>query len=83
MTSSRRNLTILLAHVLAQRLEPLRGVDELHLPPPVLRLSVQEHPDVSRDVGVIEHVQRESDDYSSQLFSMIQRRMLLSPCFTD
>ena len=55
-------LAVLLAEVLAQRLEPLRGVDELHLARAVLRLAVGEHPDVGGDAGVVEHVERQRDD---------------------
>ena len=32
------------------------------LPLPVLRLAVGEHPDVGRDAGVVEHVERQGDD---------------------
>ena len=53
---------VLLAHVLAQGLEPLGGVDELHLAFAMLGLPVREHPDVSGDAGVVEEVQREGDD---------------------
>ena len=55
-------LAVLLAQVLAQRLVPLGGVDELHLAPPVRGLAVAEHPDVGGDAGVVEHVQRQGDD---------------------
>ncbi len=55
-------LAVLLAHVLAKRLIPLGGVDELNLVFAVLGLSVGEHPDVGRNAGVIEHVQRQSYD---------------------
>jgi hypothetical protein len=60
--SSSRQLAVLLAEVLAQRLEPLGGVDELHLAPAVLRLAVGQHPDVGGDAGVVEHVERQGDD---------------------
>ena len=53
---------VLLAHVLAQRAEPLGGVDELHLAAAVLGLAVGEHPDIGGDAGVVEHVQRQGDD---------------------
>ena len=55
-------LAVLLAQVLAQRLEPLRGVDELHLALAVLGLAVGQHPDVGGDAGVVEHVERQGDD---------------------
>ena len=42
--------------------EPLRRVDQLHLAAAVLGLAVREHPDVGRDAGVVEHVQRQGDD---------------------
>ena len=55
-------LAVLLAQVLAQRLEPLRGVDELHLALAVRGLAVGEHPDVGGDAGVVKHVERQGDD---------------------
>src|ERR1017187_8634795 len=55
-------LAVLLAEVLAQGLEPLTGIDELHLAPAVRSLSVGQHPDVGRDTGVVEEVERERDD---------------------
>src|SRR5690606_20361266 len=55
-------LAVLLAEVLAQRLVPARRIDELHLALAVLRLAVGEHPDVGRDAGVVEHVERQGDD---------------------
>jgi len=57
-----RQLTVLLAEVLAQRLVPLRGVDQLHASAATLRLTIGDHPDVRRDAGVVEHVQRQGDD---------------------
>lgn len=57
-----RKLTVLLAEVLAQRLEPLGRVDELHLPLAVRWLLVRKHPNVGRDAGVVEEVKREGDD---------------------
>ena len=60
--SSARQLAVLLAEVLAQRLEPLRGVDELHLALAVRGLAVGQHPDVGGDAGVVEHVERQGDD---------------------
>ena len=53
---------VLLAEVLAQRLEPRRRVDQLHLAAPVARLAVGQHPDIGRDAGVVEHVERQGDD---------------------
>jgi hypothetical protein len=53
---------VLLAQVLAQRLRPRRGIDQLHLAPAVFRFVVREHPDVSGDAGVVEHIQRQRDD---------------------
>src|SRR5690606_26572846 len=55
-------LAVLLAEVLAQRLVPARRVDELHAASAVLGLAVREHPDVGRDAGVVEHVERQGDD---------------------
>ena len=55
-------LAVLVAEVLSQRLVPLRRVDELHFPPSVLGLAVAEHPDVRRDTGVVEHVERQGDN---------------------
>ena len=57
-----RELAVLLAEVLAQRLEPLAGVDELHLALAVCRLLVGQHPDVGGDAGVVEEVERQRDD---------------------
>ena len=57
-----RELAVLLAEVLAQRLEPLAGVDELHLALAVLGLPVGQHPDVGGDAGVVEEVERQGDD---------------------
>jgi hypothetical protein len=53
---------VLLAQVLAQRLEPLAGVDELDLALAVRGLAVGQHPDVGGDAGVVEQVQRQRDD---------------------
>ena len=55
-------LAVLLAEVLAQRLEPAGRVDELHLAAPMARLAVGQHPDIGGDAGVVEHVQRQRDD---------------------
>jgi len=55
-------LTALLAQVLAQRLEPLRGIDQLHLSLAVRRLAVGEHPYIGGNTGVVEEVERQSDD---------------------
>ena len=60
--SGSASVAVLGAQVLAQRLEPLGGVDELHLAPAVRRLAVAEHPDIGRDAGVVEHVERQGDD---------------------
>ncbi|GEM_PF-4459574 len=57
-----REFAVLLAEVLAQGLEPLRRVNELHLAPAVLGLAVRQHPDVGGDAGVVEHVERQGDD---------------------
>jgi hypothetical protein len=57
-----RELAVLLAEVLAQRLEPLAGVDELHLALAVRGLAVGQHPDVGGDAGVVEEVERQGDD---------------------
>ena len=57
-----REFAVLLAEVLAQRLEPLAGVDELHLALAVRGLSVGQHPDVGGDAGVVEEVERQRDD---------------------
>ena len=53
---------VLLAQVLAQGSEAVRGVDQLHLASPVLGLAVREYPDVGRDAGVVEHVRGQGDD---------------------
>jgi hypothetical protein len=70
---------VLLAQVLPERLKPGGGIQKLHLAPPVLRLAIGQHPDVRGDAGVVKHVERQCHDSSSQSFSRIQRRMLLSP----
>jgi len=57
-----RQFAVLLAEVLAQRLEPLRGVDELHPALAVRWLLVGQHPDVGGDAGVVEEVERQCDD---------------------
>ena len=59
-----RKLAVLFAEVFAQRLEPLCGVDELHLALSVRGLLVRRHPDVGCDAGVVEHVQRQRDNGS-------------------
>ena len=48
--------------VLPQWLVSLRSVDQLHLAFPVIRFPVREHPDIGGDAGVVEHVERQSDD---------------------
>ena len=55
--SSCGQLAVLAAQVLAQRLEPLGSVYELHLAQPLLGLAVGEHPDVGGDAGVVEHIE--------------------------
>ena len=50
------------AQVLAQRFEPLRGVDQLNLAFAMRRLAVGKHPDVGGDAGVVEEVQRQCND---------------------
>jgi hypothetical protein len=57
-----RELAVLLAEVFAQRLEPLRRVDQLYLAATVLRLAVREDPHVCRDARVVKHVQRQGND---------------------
>ena len=57
-----RKFAVLLAEVLAQRLEPLGRVDELHLALAVRGLPVGQHPDVGGDAGVVEEVERQRDD---------------------
>ena len=57
-----REFTVLLAEIAAQRLEPLRCVDQLHLATPRFGLLVGQHPDVGGDAGVVEDVQRQGDD---------------------
>ena len=57
-----RQFAVLLAEVLAQWLEPLSGVDELDFPAPTPGFPVAEDPDVGGNAGVVEHVQRQSDD---------------------
>ena len=47
---------VLLAEIAAQRLEPLRCVDQLHLATPRFDLLVGQHPDVGGDAGVVEDV---------------------------
>ena len=58
----RREFAVLLAEILAQRLEPLAGVDELQLALAVRGLFVGQHPDVGGDAGVVEKVERQCDD---------------------
>ena len=55
-------LAVLLTQVLAERLEPLGRVDKLHLPTPMGRLAVGDNPDVGRNTGVVEHIERQRDD---------------------
>ena len=57
-----RQLAVLFAEVLAQRFEPLGCVDKLDLPGAARRFPVGEHPYVSGDAGVVEHVQRQRDN---------------------
>jgi len=57
-----RQLTVFLAEVFAERLEPLGRVDELDLALAVVGLAVGQHPDVGGDAGVIEEVERQGDD---------------------
>src|SRR5699024_5245316 len=59
---SRADLDALLAQVLAQRREPVGGVDELDLALAAIFLAVGEHPHVRGDTGVVEHLQRQCDD---------------------
>src|SRR5690606_182114 len=53
---------VLLAQVLAQRLVPAGGVDQLHLALALRRLTIGKHPDIRGDAGVVEHVERQGDD---------------------
>ncbi len=53
---------VLPAKVLAERLELLRGVNELYVALVMFGLAVGEHPDVGGDAGVVEGVQRQGDD---------------------
>src|SRR5450756_323675 len=55
-------LAVLLAEILAKGLEPLRGIDELHVTATMLRLAIRQNPDVCRDVRVVEPVERQCDD---------------------
>src|SRR5579875_3964361 len=55
-------LAILLSQILAQRLEPCGGVDQLHLATPMVGFAVRQYPDISRDAGVVKHVQGQGDD---------------------
>ena len=58
----RQKLAILFAEILPQRLKPFGRIDELNLAAPVLGLAVGQNPDVGRDAGVVEHVERQRDD---------------------
>ncbi len=53
---------VLLTQVLAKRLVPPRSIDELNLATPMDRLLVREHPNVGRNAGVVEKVERQGDD---------------------
>ena len=53
---------ILFTEVLAQGLEPLGCVDELHLALSMLGFSIGEHPDIGGNAGIIEKIERERDD---------------------
>ncbi len=53
---------VLLAKVAAQRLEPLRCVDQLHAAFAVFGFLVGQYPDVGGDAGVVEDVERQGDD---------------------
>src|SRR5438270_368787 len=55
-------LAVLLAQVLAERLERLGTVDELYVAVAVCGLPVRQHPDVGRDASVVEEVERQRDD---------------------
>ena len=57
-----RQFAVFLAQVLAQGLEPLGGVDQLHLAFAVRGLAVGQHPDVGGNAGVVEQVERQGDD---------------------
>ncbi len=58
----RREFAVLFAKILAQRFEPLRGVDQLNVALAVLGLAIGQYPDVGRDAGVVEHIERQRDD---------------------
>ena len=60
--SSSAEFAIFLAQVLAQGLVPLGVVNQLNLALAVLRLAVGQYPDISRDAGVVEHIERQGDD---------------------
>ena len=53
---------VLLAEVFPQRFEPRRRVNQLDLALAGLCLAIAEHPNVGRDAGVVEDVQRQRDD---------------------
>ena len=62
---------IFLSEILSERSEPLSRIDELHLPLSMVRLAIRNEPDVSRDAGVVEHVERHATMASSQSLSMM------------
>jgi len=53
---------VLLAEVLAQRLEQGGRVNQLHLVTPVAWLAIRQHPNTGCDAGVVEQVERQGDD---------------------
>ena len=55
-------LTALVTEVLAKWSVPFCGIDQLHLAPAMLGLAIGDHPYVSGDTRVIEHVERQGDD---------------------
>ena len=55
-------LAVLLAEVLPERLEPLCGIDQLHLASALRRLAVAQHPHVGGDARVVEQVERQGHD---------------------
>jgi hypothetical protein len=56
-------LAVFLAEIFAELGEPLRGVNELNLAAPILRLAVGQHPDVCGDAGVVEQIFRQGDGF--------------------
>src|SRR5437660_11011 len=57
-----KQLLLLFPEILAQRPEPLRSIDELHLASALVDLAIGYEPDVSSNTGVVEHVERKRDD---------------------